>query len=157
MTAERRQQAAEVFWTDEQSADQQIEAITTIASHMKFRTKSVVALPLERKVKYLLGLPAMSDSIAARSLVAYHLEYQRPMMGAFLDALGIAHEDGLINEDNVTVPDAEKVKEAAADLTTKFPADEVWLYFSTLVSQDPETWAALVDLPQTQAPQGTAG
>ncbi len=55
MTAERRQQAAENFWTDEQSADQQIEAITTIASHMKFRTKSVIALPLERKVKYLLG------------------------------------------------------------------------------------------------------
>ena len=136
MTAERRQQAAEAFWSDEQSADQQIEAITTIASHMKFRTKSVIALPLERKVKYLLGLPAMSDSIAARSLVAYHLEYQRPMMGAFLDALGIAHEDGLINEDNVTVPDAEKVKEAAAELAGKFPPDEVWL-LHTLVSQDP--------------------
>jgi hypothetical protein len=156
MTAERRQQAAENFWTDDQSADQQIEAITTIASHMKFRTKSVIALPLERKVKYLLGLPNMTDSIAARSLVAYHLEHQRPMMGAFLDSLGIAHEDGLINEDNVTVPDAEKVKTAAAELAGKFPADEVWLYFSTLVSQDPETWSALIDLPQTQAPQSTA-
>jgi hypothetical protein len=71
------------------------------------------------------------------------------MMGAFLDALGIAHEDGLINEDNVTVPDADKVKAAAAELAEKFPADEVWLYFSTLVSQDPDTWGDLADLPQT--------
>lgn len=157
LTAERRQQAAEVFWTDEQSTEQQIEAITSIASHMKFRTKSVVGLPLDRKVKYLLGLPAMTDSIAARSLVAYHLEHQRPMMGAFLDALGIAHEDGMINEDNVIVPEAEKVTAAAAEIAGKYPADEVWLYFSTLVSQDPETWAALVDLPQTQAPQSAAG
>jgi hypothetical protein len=153
MTAERRQQAAENFWTDDQSTEQQIEAISSIATHMKFRTKSVVALPLERKVKYLLGLPNMSDSIAARSLVAYHLEHQRPMMAAFLDALGIAHEEGLINEDNVTVPDADKVKAAAAELVEKYPADEVWLYFNTLVSQDPETWSALIELPQTQAPQ----
>lgn len=153
MTAERRQQAAAAFWADEQSTDQQIEAISAIASHMKFRTKSVIALPLERKVKYLLGLPTMTDSIAARSLVALHLEYQRPMMGAFLDALGIAHEDGLISEDNVTVPEPEKVQAAAAELAQKYPAEDVSLYFSTLVSQDPETWAALTELPQTQAEQ----
>ena len=149
MTAERRQLAAQAFWADEQSTEQQVEAISAIASHMKFRIKSVVSLPLERKVKYLLGLPVMTDSIAARSLVAYHLEHQRPMMGAFLDALGIAHEDGLISEDNATVPDADKVKASASELAEKYPADDVWLYFSTLVSQDPETWSALVDLPQT--------
>ena len=43
------------------------------------------------------------------------------MMGAFLDSLGIAHEDGLINEDNVTVPDAEKVKAAADGARRKVP------------------------------------
>ena len=149
MPVERRQQAAAAFWADDQSTEQQVEAISAIASHMKFRTKSVVALPLERKVKYLLGLPMMTDSIAARSLVAYHLEHQRPMMGAFLDALGIAHEDGLISEDNVTVPEAEKVQAAVADLAAKYPAEDVALYFSTLVSQDPETWAALAELPET--------
>lgn len=150
MSAERRQQAAEGFWTDEQSTEQQIEAISAIATHMKFRTKSVINLTLDKKVKYLLGLPTMTDSIAARSLVAYHLEHQRPMMGAFLDALGIAHEDGLISEDNVTVPEPDKVHAAAADLGTKYPAEDVSLYFTTLVSQDPETWKALIELPQTQ-------
>ena len=148
--AERRRQAAEAFWTDEQSTEQQVEAIAAIASHMKFRTKSVIALPLERKVKYLLGLPAMTDSIAARSLVAYHLEHQRPMMGAFLDALRISHEDGLISEENVTVPDEEKVRAAAGELASTYPPEDVSLYFSTLVSQDPDTWAALAELPQTQ-------
>lgn len=150
MPAARRQQAAEAFWTDEQSTEQQVEAIAAIGAHMKFRTKSVIALPLERKVKYLLGIPAMTDSIAARSLVAYHLEHQRPMMGAFLDALGIAHEDGLISEDNVTAPDEQKVRAAAEELASKHPAQDVSLYFSTLVSQDPDTWAALTMLPQTQ-------
>lgn len=155
LSGERRMQAAEVFWADEQSTDQQIEAVAAIASHMKFRTKSVVSLPIERKAKYLATLPTVSDAIVARALVSYHLQHQRGMMGAFLDALGIAHEDGLINEEDVPAPDAEKVRAAAEALAGKYPADDVSLYFSTLVSQDPETWKALVELPQTahgQAP-----
>lgn len=152
MTSELRQQAAEVFWLDEQAADQQIEAIGAIAGAMKFRPKSVIALPLDRKAKYLASLPVMPDTIAARALVSYHLETQRPMMAAFLDALGIAHEDGLINEDTVPSPDPEKLKAAAEELAGKYPPDHVRLYFSTLVSQDPETWKELATLPQTTAP-----
>lgn len=146
MSPERRVAAAELFWADEQSAEQQVEAVAALAAHMKFRAKSVVALPLGKKAKYLATLPSVSDSVAARALVNYHLETQRPMMGAFLDSLGIAHEDGLISEENVAKPDAEKLKAAAADLSTKYPQDDVALYLSTLVSQDPETWGALADL-----------
>jgi hypothetical protein len=149
MPVEKRLDAAQLFWADEQSTDQQVEAIATLASHMKFRTKSVVSLPVERKAKYLVGLPSVSDSIAARALVNYHLARQRPMMAAFLDALGITHEEGLISEENVTAPDAAKMSEAAAELASKYPAEDVSLYFSTLVSQDPETWAPLVEMPQT--------
>lgn len=138
--------AAELFWTDEQSTEQQIEAVAALAAHMKFRAKSVVSLPLEKKAKYLATLPAVSDSVAARALVNYHLEKQRPMMAAFLDSLAIAHEDGLINEENVVKPDAEKLKAAASELTSKYPQDDVSLYFGTLVSQDPDTWGALADL-----------
>ena len=151
MPAERRIKAAEVFWADEQSTDQQVEAVAAIAGHMKFRTKSVIALPLDRKAKYLATLPGISETVAARALVSYHLEHQRPMMAAFLDALGIAHEDGLINEENVPAPDAERIRTAAAALTERFPADDVSLYFNTLVSQDPETWRELTSLPQTVA------
>ncbi|MBA2302228.1 MAG: hypothetical protein H0W08_06295 [Acidobacteria bacterium] len=149
LTAERRQRAAEVFWSDEQSTEQQIEAVGAIATHMKFRTKSVIGLPVERKAKYLAALPGISDTVVARALVSYHLEHQRPMMAAFLDSLGIAHEDGLISEENVTAPDADKVRAAAAELTGTFPPEDVGLYFSTLVSQDPETWTALTSLPET--------
>jgi hypothetical protein len=145
LPAERRVAAAELFWADEQSAEQQIEAIAAIATHMKFRTKTLFGLSLEKKSKYLSTLPNISDSIAARALVNYHLERQRPMMGAFLDSLGIVHENGLISEENTVKPDPEKLKTAAAELTEKFPPDDVSLYFSTLVSQDPDTWGALAE------------
>ena len=143
---DRRLEAANLFWNDEQSADQQLEAIASIATHMKFRPKSVLGLTADRRAKYLATLPTMSDSIAARALVNYHLERQRPMMIAFLDLLGIPHENGLIMEETVAKPDAAKVQGAARQLASKYPAEDVSLYLSTLVSQDPETWEALVDV-----------
>ena len=146
MPMERRLEAADLFWNDEQSADQQLEAVASIATHMKFRPKSVLTLAPERRAKYLATLPTMTDAIAARALVTYHLERQRPMMGTFLDLLGIPHENGLINDDHEVKPDAATVTKAAGELATKYPADEVSLYFATLVSQDPETWKALIDV-----------
>ena len=70
--------AAELFWADEQSTEQQIEAVGALAAHMKFRAKSVVGLPIEKKAKYLATLPNVSETVAARALVNYHLERQRP-------------------------------------------------------------------------------
>jgi hypothetical protein len=151
MPVERRIDAAGLFWDDEHSAEQQVEAVSAIASHMKFRPRSVISLAPDKRAKYLAQLPTISDTIAARALVNYHLERQRPMMSAFLDLLGIAHENGLISEENVPKPDAAKVRAAANDLAAKFPADDVSLYLSTLVSQDPETWDALIEIAQPES------
>jgi hypothetical protein len=143
MSPDQRLAAADLFWDDEQSTEQQAEAIGLIARHMKFRTKSVLALPAEKRTKYLATLPSISDAIVARALVAYHLDRQRPMMSAFLDSLGIAHENGLISEETAPTPAPDKLDRAAKALAEKYPAADVTLYLSTLVSQDPDTWGAL--------------
>jgi hypothetical protein len=149
LTPERRSDAAHLFWNDEQSAEQQVEACASIATHMKFRAKTVLNLPVEKKASYLTRLPNLTDTVAARALINYHLERQRPMMSAFLDALGIAHENGLIKDETVVKPESARLRTAAEQLSGNYPAEDVALYFSTLVSQDPETWGELAELPQT--------
>ena len=149
MSAQRRTEAAELFWGDEQSAEQQVEACASIATQMKFRAKSVLNLPIEKKARYLVSLPNVTDAVAARALVNYHLGKQRAMMAEFLDALGVAHEEGLIKDETVVKPEVDKLRAAAEQLTGKYPADDVALYFSTLVSQDPDTWGELAGLPET--------
>ena len=57
---------------------------------------------------------------------------QRPMMAAFLDALGIAHENGLIQEDNV-IPDAEKLAPAVAQIAPLWR----WIIRCTVASPTP--------------------
>ena len=145
---ERKQGAAEGFWRDDNAGMEHAEAVAYIAQRIKFRPKSVVALPLEKKARHLLALPTVSELIAARLLVVYHLEQQRPMMGAFLDALGIAHEDGLIADENVEPPSEEKLHAAARTLAAAYPPEDVALYLTTLVWQDFDTWGALADAPE---------
>ncbi len=151
MTPDQKLRAARAFWTDDQAVDDQVQAALLIADRKKFRPKTVVSLDVERKAKHLASLAALPDALAARALIVYHLAEQRPMMGAFLDALGIAHENGLIQEDDVK-PDASKMGAAAAALGEKFPAEDVSLYFDTLLCQDPATWGALADVRKHTTP-----
>ena len=151
---DRKRQAADAFWRDESAANEQAEAIGLIAQRIKFRLKSVITMPVEKKSQYVLSMPAVSEMLAARLLVAYHLAYQRPMMGAFLDALGISHEQGIIAEEDVKPPSADALKTAASSLAASYPAGDVSLYLSTLVWQDPDTWGALAELPESQSVSG---
>ena len=143
--------AATAFWTDEQAALEQAEGVALIARQIKFRPKSVLALPVEKKAKHLAGMGGVSDLLAARLLVSYHLQHQRPMMGRFLDLLGIAHEDGLISDESPAAPAADKLDEAVKTLTAEFPPADVSRYFWTLLWQDPETWGGLQGRPELAA------
>ena len=142
MTPEQRLQAARAFWMDEQAADDQVQAVMLISQQKKFRPKTVLALDDDRKARHLASLASLPEAVAARVLVVYHLAEQRPLMGTFLDALGIAHENGLIQDDDVK-PDPEKMGPAVEALTQRYPEADVSLYLNTLLCQDPETWKGL--------------
>ncbi len=159
LSADRKVIASDAFWRDENATAEQAEAMALIAQRIKFRLKSVHAMPVEKKTRQLVGLPVVSEIVAARLLVSYHLAQHRPMMGRFLDALGITHEEGLIADEELTPPSADRLSAAARSLAESYPAEDVSLYFSTLRWQDPDTWAGLSDLPHADigspaSPQG---
>jgi hypothetical protein len=149
MNRAQRLAAARAFWSDTEAADDQVQAAVLIAQQKKFRPKTVFGLDLDRKSHHLASLGSVPEQIAARALITYHLADHRQMMGAFLDALGLAHENGLIQGDDVN-PDPAKVAVAAAELAKQFPPEDVSIYLSTLLCQDPEAWGALRGLPQLQ-------
>lgn len=159
-----RLEAATAFWEDAQAAAEQAEVVGLVARRINFRPRSVMTLPLERKARLLARMGELSERVAARLLVAYHLGRQRPMMKAFLDALGIPHEDGLI-ADTIEPPAAGALAAASEGLAAAFPLEAVRLYFSTLLVQDPDTWGGLREVlsrldaaaPGADRPAGSAG
>ena len=154
MTADQRLRAARAFWAEEQAADDQVQAVMLIAQQKKFRPKFVIGLDDERRAKHLASMLSLPEALAARALVVYHLAEQRDMMASFLDALGLKHENGLI-EDDEAKPAAEKIAPAVAAIAEKYPAEDVSLYLTTLVCQDPDTWGELRTQPQVMQPQVT--
>ena len=114
LSAERKLQAADDFWKDDNARLEQAEVIGTIAQRIKFRTKSVQAMPgTRRRNSWWRCPPCRSWSRRACSSTITSAT-QRPMMGSFLDALGIGHEEGLIADEEMQAPRAGELKAAAA-------------------------------------------
>jgi|SRR5579862_8221545 len=148
LPADRRVALADAFWREggDDARMQHVEAASVLARRLNFRPRSIQALPIERRAKHLANLSDVSDLVATRALIAYHMAAQRPLMSAFLDALGIAHENGVINADQVPKPEAAKLAEAVSAIRQSFPADDVSLYLRTLEIIDGETWGDVHDL-----------
>jgi len=147
MSRDKRVLAAEAFWLDEEEGAeaQQVEAIVALAKRLKFRPKSIQTLPVERRARQLAGLSEVSEGIATRALIAYHFAHARPLMSAFLDAVGLPHENGLITEEPKP-PSADRLQSAVASVRQSFAPEDVDLYLSTLVVLDGETWGGLNEL-----------
>lgn len=143
MTEGQRRQAADAFWSEGEAGAEHAEVVGMLSRRLNFRVKSVLALPLDRKIKYTAGLAAVSDAVAGRLLVTFHLTHQRAMMSAFLDALGITHDNGLIADDAAPALDENKLADAVSALRDKYPAEDVDLYLHTLRLQDHRTWNGL--------------
>lgn len=151
MPVEKRVMAAEAFWRDTESADiqaQHTEALLTLARRLNFRPKTLQSLSIDRRARHLAQVGDVSDAIATRALIAYHFAARRPLMGAFLDALGIAHENGLIADESLAAPSADRVAAAVDTVRSSFDAGDVDLYLRTLAALDGETWANLAPLLQ---------
>jgi hypothetical protein len=146
MTDAQRVEAARAFWNDSESLMEQAEVLALIARRLNFRLKTVQNLSLDRKVKHLMATGNVSDAVAGRLLVTYHLAHERLMMAAFLDALHMEHEEGLIADTKLTRPDQPLLAEAAQKLRATFSRERTDLYFFTLVLQDPDTWSGLLEI-----------
>lgn len=123
------------------------EADLAIASGMRFRDTMVRQLPGDKRAMYLAKNVFPTESLAGSLLLALHLEERRELLSAFLDALGVPHENGLIAEDHeMQVPSPQALEKAAAALFAKFDPERVEIYLASLLAMDTATWGGLSDV-----------
>ena len=146
MGEDRRKQAAEAFFGDTNLKEFHRAAELFIARSKNFRPPFVKKLPVEKRVQYLATLTLPPDLIG-QLIVTYHFAYKKPLMSAFLNALGIANDDGVISDSaEVTTPDKQVLTAAAEKIKADFPAEDVRIYFATLQAQNPDTWGGLSEV-----------
>jgi hypothetical protein len=127
----------------EESSARQI-ADTAITRTLRFRELAVRKLPIDRRVEYLVRAVRPDDSLGSSLLLALHMAHRRPMLAAFLNALGIPNENGAIADGSSLAPQAEEpLASAARRILETFPAEDVEVYLASLLAMDPDTWGAL--------------
>ena len=118
-------------------------ALGALVKARHLRPQAARSLAPDAQARILATVLDPGEPLAQGLLVSLHLAHRRPLLGAFLDALSLPHDDGVLKEDAEVAPvTAEKARAAAARLAS-FPAAEVRTYLNTLWLQDPERWAAL--------------
>lgn len=147
---EDRLAAATAFWA-QPSAETVGLALAAIVQARRLRPQVARSLPAADQARILSSVVELGEPLASALLVALHLEQRRPLLGTFLDALGLAHEDGVLKEEG-EVPAVSREAAAAglAALRAKHALPEIRAYLNTLWLQDPERWRVLEDLPEPE-------
>jgi hypothetical protein len=143
LSREDRRLAAAAFM-EEPIPELFASALGAIVRQRHMRPQAARAMPVEEQAAAIAGILDPGEPLAGSLLVALHLAERRPLLGAFLDALGLVHEDGVMKEEADSAPlDPARVEAAARQLAERFPRDQVATYFNVLLLQDPERWSAL--------------
>jgi hypothetical protein len=144
LTREERVSAAAHFWR-EPAEDVIGAALSAVIKARRIRPQVARALPADEQARALAGVLDPGESVAAALLVALHLGERRAVLVTFLEAAGLAHEEGILkDEDGATTPLGEDAARAGVRaLAAAYPREQVQTYLNTLWLQDPERWHVL--------------
>lgn len=146
LAREERVEAARAFW-ERPSEEAALAAAQEIVKILRVRPQAFHKVPLEQRVRAVAGLAAPPEALADALLISLHVDARRELLVAFLEALGIPHEEGLIEEEAEFEPPAvDRVRAALPALLVGHSPERVRVYWNALWLQDPERWAALAEV-----------
>jgi hypothetical protein len=88
-----------------------------------------------------LSRPAL-DAVTGNLIRTWLLKKYQPMLGDFLDALGIVHKEGVVDDLPATVEDA-KLHAAVDALLAKYPPEVVAIYLQAFNEMNEADWPNL--------------
>jgi hypothetical protein len=151
LSPDERRAAATHFW-EQPDAESAATAFAAIAKARRLRPQVARSLPVEERARALATILEPGEMLAASLLVALHLSERRPLLAAFLDAIGLRHEDGVLADEEAELPPLgeEPAAKAWDALLERFPEGQVRTYLNTLWLQDPDRWAVLGSLAEAR-------
>jgi hypothetical protein len=148
LAREERLAAATAFWEAPPEALVG-SALGAIAKARHLRPQVARSLPADERARALGSILDPGEVLAAALLVSLHLAVRRPLLGTFLDAVGLPHQDGVLTEEGESQPalGEGEARAGVSALLARHSKEQVLIYLNTLWLQDPERWSALAESP----------
>ncbi|MFT7662982.1 MAG: hypothetical protein ACI87A_001203 [Planctomycetota bacterium] len=112
-----------------------------VASALKFRPHAIRKLPFAQRAKKAKSLIlGSSDAETAYDLLgSFLVKHHKELITDFLDATGVPHDEGMIEDLRAAAPDADKLPDAIKGLDEKFEPDHVTIYLAMCSQQWPDS------------------
>ena len=130
LTPDERRAAATSYLAEEPDERKHLNRI--VASARNFRPATVQKWPEEKLVKSIGHVPLNDHRVAGALLTCHHLPGQRAMVIAFLDGLGVAHDQGMVDSLSVINAEEEVVRSAARGIVDEFGLGAAAVYLLAL-------------------------
>jgi len=126
--------------------------ISAVAEARKLRPAFFERKPrTERHQEMAAMLAKPRLDLAASTLIrVWLMKKHAQMLIDFLDALGIEHKEGVVDDLPTTIDDA-KLKEAIEKLLAKYPREEVSVYLNAFYSMNDVSWLNLKSLLESDS------
>ena len=110
-----------------------------VARALKFRPQAVRKLTMDQRARRARALVERGSNaeLAYELFGSYLMATCKSLVTDFLDGTGIEHEDGMIENVDVSRPAADKIAAVVAELDGKYAAEDVTLYLSMCAEQWP--------------------
>jgi hypothetical protein len=144
LTPAEREEGLQSLVEDKESRPHLLQFVSSLPRFRAFRPQAIKKLTDKELVSAIAASTQLSQDMIRSALISFHLPARAAMLAAFMDALKIPHEDGLIREGvTVTLPGSGGLEAAIAKLMKEYPPRDVTIYLLSLLAMDPETWGAL--------------
>jgi len=136
-----------------------LEAIGKVSPAIVLRTVQVAAASINARPKFLQQQPFLkraaavrrslsrvtADALAEEILAVYFLECRKEILTEWLDALGIAHEEGVLKDNVLPQPPEKEVQAKAKAFLDKDDVEDRRLLLQAFAAQSAIDWPALED------------
>lgn len=156
MTDDEKKLAAAALW-ENADRESRLAIEMALAKEMKFRPQSVKKLSVERVAPRLARLAEELPAAAFfQFLFHLHMVERRALMVEYLDAVGLPHNDGVLDlPDDAEAPTAEAAAGPARELVAKYGRDGL-VYLGTLAVADAEFWDGMLEVLEEWNEDGEA-
>jgi hypothetical protein len=144
MTDDEKRTAATALWTNA-DRESRMAIEMAVATAMKFRPQSVRKLSAERVAPRLVRLAdELPETVLFQYLFHLHMSDRRELMVAYLDAVGLPHNDGVLDLPEDGEPPTEETAVAPARTLVSEHGHKALVYLGTLAVADADFWAAML-------------
>jgi len=110
-----------------------------VAKLLRFRPQAIKKIPIAKRAKLAKNWIEQKHNaeLCYEFFGTYLVRTKRDLVTGFLDATGVPHKEGMIEDIDGAKPDPQKIDAAVKDLDAKFGADDVTLYLALCAEQWP--------------------